>query len=129
MTSYTEEDIRETLRRMGWTEDSRKVLMERLKENSHVHDFTDDDTISVKELKDAWRRRLSLVSQDTVTDLLKDISEHREPEYPIGTVWEDAHGQVYFRWSRTQWMKFGTQVRFADNIPARPLKRMDVTGD
>jgi hypothetical protein len=127
MTSYTEDQIFAAWHRKHWMLSSAKELLAELKkEDAHVHDFTDDDTITVKEIREAFPRTLNFPSAWTVEDLLKDISEHREPKYLVGTVWQDAHGAVYLRGVRC-WKKFGTQVDFADNVPVRPLKRMDVT--
>ena len=131
--TYTEDEIRKAwkiLEMSGFGASYIEVLLQALEMNrkdNHIHDFTDDDTITVKEIREAWTRMgnpATWTSQRTDV-FLKDISEHREPVYPQGSIWRDRVGLIYCRDGRN-WLRFGTQVPFADNVPHRPLKRMEI---
>ena len=125
--TYTESEIWKALKAAGHLYASCRI-MENLKEvkNDHIHDFTDDDPITVKEVREAWGRlHYKLVTAGGPGPLLRDISEHREPVYPQGSTWRDRAGLIYCRDGRN-WLRFGTQVTFADNVPLRPLKRMEI---
>ena len=89
--------------------------------------WADSDTVTVKELREAGSR-VPVSNPDPLAAILKDIAEHREPEYPPGTTWLDS-GKPAIPWYRTgsgMWMKFGQEGTFSHNTPVRPLKRMDV---
>ena len=137
--SFTEEEIRAAWRKTGLSSFS-DVWLETLftelnRKKNRVHDFADTDIITVKELREAWNRAyptaFPLRGAD-FTVLLKNISEHREPEYPYASTWMDDNGVV---WHRTMddgggkvhmWLRMGYPGKFSDSQPKRPLKRMDV---
>jgi hypothetical protein len=52
--------------------------------------------------------------------VLKDIKDHREPEYPANTVVRDAEGAWYRRFL-DGWGVFGRTGRVAFDVPKRPL--------
>jgi hypothetical protein len=127
MTSYTEEEIRKAFSLQGnsihYSLGELLASLRKLKD-THVHDFTDDDTITVRELRESWER-VRGPSPGTGL-LLEDISKHREPEYPAGSVWRDRNEVTWMRVAGRKWKQFGNVMAWADNVPARPLKRMDV---
>ena len=129
--SYTEEEIRKAwkvLELSGFGSTYINTLIQALKaEDAHLHDFADADTITVKEIREAWTRmgNPATWTSQRADVFLKDISEHREPVYPQGSIWRDRVGLIYCRDGRN-WLRFGTQVTFADNVPLRPLKRMEI---
>jgi hypothetical protein len=106
-----------------WSSDA---LVRQLKEDDHVHDFADTDTITVKELREAWMRANApeTVALANYAIFLTDISKHREPEYPAGTVWKDRKGVIYRRTVDGRWQQFGTSSIQADIVPSRPLSQM-----
>ena len=53
--------------------------------------------------------------------VLKDIKDHREPEYPVGTVVTDAQG-TWLRRTRDGWSIFGNSGTILFDVPERPLK-------
>lgn len=85
----------------------------------------DDDTLTVEELTEAMKRVIGSWSSSTVewrvSDIMRDIRAHREPDYPEGTVVEDAQGRQWKRrdagWSRRNW---STDI-FPLSEPRRPL--------
>lgn len=111
--------------------------------NDHVHDFADTDTVTVREIRDAFRRILpdgrcqmcgaKFHGNDPPSEyFLRDISEHREPEYPRHSVWKDDNGVIWQRTSAArsryaQWLRMGMDGIYGDSSPKRPLRRMDVT--
>jgi hypothetical protein len=129
---YTEDQVRDAIRLAGhgYAEDR---IMASLK-GDHIHDFTDDDTITVKEFRKAWNTRFAAGTQVMLTQpvvsrehLLRDISEAREPAYPPRSVWKDAN-DVEWRRAGTGggWHKFGNSGYWGDEVPVRPLRRMDI---
>jgi hypothetical protein len=97
--------------------------------NDHVHDFADDDTVTVREIREVLER---FTGRNVIRDILRDISERREPEYPAYSVWKDDNGVIWQRTSQPrsrygQWLRMGMDGIHGDSSPQRPLKRMDVT--
>lgn len=97
---------------------------------NNVHPtWTDSDTVTVKEIREAWQRKypdsFPLRGAD-LADFLRDIAEHREPEYPYQSTWKDADNVVWQRTAKKMWRKMGQEGEFTHNYPKRPLKRMDV---
>lgn len=139
MRSYTEGEIRRAwnlatsrIELENLHMSTADVLISELKKKDHVHDFADTDTITVKELREAWLRANApeRVAITNFARLLTDISSHREPEYPYASTWKDGNGVV---WQRAMdddgkvnmWLRMGYKGKFSDNYPKRPLKRMD----
>lgn len=135
MTGYTEDQIRTVLREMGLVPASyAEAFLAKLRKTdvqnpgkTDMHAiWADSDTVTVKELRDAEKRQSSQLY--SVEHLLRYIAEHREPEYPPGTIWQDS-GKPPVPWYRTgngMWLRFGREGEFSHNYPVRPLKRMDV---
>ena len=130
IVSYTEEDIRRVLKNSNYRYITAEEVIRRLRqdggEDAHMHDFADTDTITVKELRDAWKRQYGPDSADKMlmTVILDDISKRREPDYKPDTVWKDVNGTVFCRTSDKRWMQFGTVSVWADIVPKRPLYQM-----
>lgn len=135
MISYTTEEIRAAFREAGNLPHAgmaklgvRELLwLLAITENSMHAIWTDGSTVTVKELRDAEKRQSSQLY--SVKDLLQSIEDHREPEYPPGTTWQDS-GKPPVPWYRTgdgMWLRFGREGEFSHNYPVRPLRRMDVT--
>jgi hypothetical protein len=125
MRSYSEDEISRAFLAIGvrWNTLSGQLISKlRDMQEAHVHDFADTDTITVREVRDAWER----VRGPGTPDLLfRDISEHREPEYPAGTAWEDRnHTTHWYRLANGKWYRFGSSTTFEDHVPVRPLRRM-----
>ena len=137
---YAENEIRSAMRELKvfFAPAEAGLLMNKLKENKidHVHDFTDTDTITVQEIRAAFKRILpndccqrcgsKFHAGDIPADyLLKDISEHREPDYPSGSIWKDADGWVWQRLSSRTWWRMASDTTFRNDAPVRPLTRME----
>jgi hypothetical protein len=99
---------------------SAEALVRKLKENDHVHDFTDTDTVTVKELLEN-APKAGIVN---IRGLLQLISEHREPEYEPGVVVKDAKARIWLRCPGRTWLLPGSAVTYPDSSPKRPLFRM-----
>jgi len=130
MTSYSEEEIRYAFR--GWlTESSGESFLRRLHNNREKSVLSDDDTVTVKEIRDA-EKALQVRGQGSTIysaeQLLRKIHSSREPEYPVNSVWKDANGMVWLRVADDGggWACFGSAGTYSLNSPKRPLKRMDV---
>lgn len=137
--TYTEEEIRQAWGRaaLHWNQGDRAVIEHRLiaelGKKDHRHDLADSDTVTAKEVRNAWDRLDAMQGPGSITSgqLLRDISEHREPDYPAYSVWKDANGKI---WQRTsvprsrygQWLRMGMDGIHGDGSPERPLQRMDV---
>lgn len=89
--TYTEEQIRRAWEKKGQSAGSSPVnaLIEQLRKDGHVHDFADGDTVTAKEIRDAFTRVLpygrclrcgsKFHGNDIPSEyFLRDISEHRE---------------------------------------------------
>jgi len=136
MTSYSEEEIRYAFR--GWmTESSGKSLLRRLHNNREKSVLSDDDTVTVRELRETLTRmfpddRCQICGaafhggDKAHIAVLDDIFSHREPKYPYGTVWKDDSGVHWQRATGDMWLRMGQSGTFSHTYPKRPLKRMDV---
>lgn len=123
MTSYTAEEIRRAFLDARGNYGVRDVdtLLAELRKAKASPAFADSETITVKELRDAYANVGDIFNDDS---LLAWIREHREPDYPHGTVWKDTGGVIWFRTSDKMWYRFGSTVKFADERPRRPLRQM-----
>lgn len=121
MADYTEEEIRKAFQLVQLVSGNVPATA-----GGHEHDFTDTDTITAKEVRDAWRRLDALQGPGSVTvsSFLRDISEHREPAYKTGKVYRDKTGVYYRRAVSGAWQVFGTSRFYDDRIPERPLREM-----
>jgi hypothetical protein len=99
---------------------SAEVLVRELKKG-HVHDWAPADTITVKELREAYMNVEDAFDEGT---LLRYISEHREPEYKPGTVWKDSVGVIWLRGQNKSWTRCGSVCTHNDGAPRRPLTPM-----
>jgi hypothetical protein len=92
--------------------------------------MTDNDTISVAELRTAIRHLRSWTAITTHDLIVNEIAEwifaHREPEFPEGTVIKDADGKFWRRHykftAHPTWEAFGLASIFEDTVPCRPLE-------
>jgi hypothetical protein len=133
LKSYTENQIREAFReaesvilRGGKIRLSAEEVIWQLARGSDVHAiWADSDTVTVKELREAGSR-VPVSDPDPLASILRDISEHREPEYPPASVWEDDNGVRWQRTSNEMWLRMGRVGEFSHGYPKRPLKRMGV---
>lgn len=134
MTTYSEEEIRRAAEKLGFAKNYADALIGKLMKDDHSHDFADTDTITVKEVREAFRRMLpngctqcgaSFHGKDIPSEaFLRNISEAREPSYPPYTVWQDKNGVFWYRtWSK-EWLQFGSTERFADSALSRPLRKV-----
>lgn len=126
MKTYTEDEIRKAWDRAKGNYGCKDLglFLSELKKADREHDFADTDTVTVKEVRDAARRVFVLPGRNLGADLLKDISIHREPEYPCGTVWSDANGVIWLRTTDRKWLRFNSLSIYDDDIPHRPLTEM-----
>jgi hypothetical protein len=85
-------------------------------------------TITENELYDAFNR-FSLKTPDTkptAGDIIKQVKSMREPAYPPRSVWQDAKGTFYQRSiGGNGWYSFGSNSMLDNDVPVRPLTRMD----
>lgn len=128
MTGYTENEIRAAIAGMGTFVPATyaESLLTRLRKPDMHAIWTDSDTVTVKEFREAYAAASGEIFDDS--SLLRYIAEHREPEYYPGTIWEDS-GKPPVPWYRTgngMWLRFGHAGEYSHNYPVRPLKRMDV---
>jgi hypothetical protein len=126
--TYTEEQIREVLDGYKtvtpyWIE---RVMTDlRLKSgDSHAHDWADDDTITVREITEAWNRGNSTPARNSLPNFLQDISERRE-NFPPNAVVEDPEGNIW-RLQHTRWQVFNSLMTVSYETPRRPLRQIGV---
>jgi hypothetical protein len=136
MESYTAEEIRRAYIVLGRLDSVGEKLIGKLHElkTDHSHDWADDDMISAKEIRAAWGRTFAGrdggvfagSASSACEKFLQDISEHREPEYPVNTVWQAANNVIWLRVSDFggRWAKFGSVGIYPHNAPERPLRQM-----
>lgn len=125
MTSYTEKEIRRVARELPFLAvATEELLIERLRKNTkdnHVHDFTDTDTITVKEIREAWGRlNYRLTTAGGPEGLLLDISSHRE-NFGNNSVAEDPEGNIW-KLKGGRWQIFGSTMTVSYGTPRRPLR-------
>lgn len=134
MRSYTAEEIREAYKALLRVASAGEELigkLEKLQEEGekHIHDWADDDTVTVREIREAWNRRridvpIGKCPGVQASELLKDISEHREPEYPPSTIWKDYDGAMWVRIQGKRWGRLAQLQISPDSAPKRPLRQM-----
>ena len=137
--TYTEDEIRKAWKILGMTGFGAsyiEVLLQALEMNrkdNHIHDFTNDDTITVKELRETWERQFpgmyplqipAADKQSTLNMFLRDISEHRE-NFPEKAVVQDPEGNIW-RLHNGKWQIFGITMTVNYHVPHRPLKLLAV---
>jgi hypothetical protein len=124
----TEEKIRRAAGRLGWDPSRTRMLISEMERNDHIHDFADDDTVTVKEVRDAATRLRPAgfpgVVIFPVEDLLKDISSHREPAYIPGRTYRGQDGEYYHRMTAGDWRRGSDGKLVPRNHPAKPLELM-----
>lgn len=123
---YTEDQIREAwVKAFGgvhmptfpsWSADA---LVARLKKDNHMHDWADTDTITVAELRTAYN-----TVEGGFGDLLRWISEHRDPTLRVDSVWRDDRGIIWQRTTARKWLRVGFAGTWDDQTPKRPLHEM-----
>jgi hypothetical protein len=123
--TYTEAQIREAWNaRLRDDSDINELIyaLKKLPKGNFVpiHEWADDDTITVKEIREAFKR-LTSAAHFNVPAFLRDISEHREPRYPMGTVVKDAKGKFWQLGESRFWFSFGQTAVVMHHVPARPL--------
>ena len=119
-----------TLLQMADTVQQRSRMEAVIEEARRLRQPADDDTITIGELR-AWLDRelnparpvkTMLITGMTIDKIVRDIRDHREPEYPEGTVVTDGRGIQWKRrgegWSRHNW----SRDIFPLSEPRRPLK-------
>jgi hypothetical protein len=122
---WAENEIREACRAQKWHPIHEETLIKELKKD-HVHDWADDDVVTVQEIRETWRRWFRTPGHEhDVGCFLQDISERREPEYPPLTVWIDGNNNVW-QAARTprRWLKPGSSVEYPYDSPRKPLRQM-----
>lgn len=129
VTSYTEEEICAAMRCIG-TFDPRVLILQlgldRIGGKSHVHDWSDEDMISVKEIREAWARGNSTPARNSLPNFLTDISEHRE-HFEENSVVQDPEGNIWkLQGSPDRWFIFGSTMNVDYYTPRRPLKLLGV---
>ncbi len=123
----TEDEIRRAAGRLNRLLCSLEAAMSEPTKDSHVHDWADSDTVTVREIRDSFNRKMYRTINGTALngagELLEDISSHREPAYIPERTYRDAMGSYYqFSKDRTCWRGFyGT---YSLSIPKRPLELM-----
>lgn len=130
--TYTEDEIRKAwkiLEMSGFGASYIEVLLQALEMNrkdNHIHDFTDDDTITVKEIREAWTRmgNPATWTSQRADVFLKDISEHRE-NFPEKAVVQDPEGNIW-RLREGKWQAFVTLYTVGYMVPHRPLELLAV---
>jgi hypothetical protein len=136
VTSYTDDDILLGLSKAGISSITAGAALFCIRRSAttkgdkpQMRKLTDTDIVTVKELREAEQRMrpLGFPSQVfPVQAILDDVMEHREPEYPAGTVWQDANGIPWQRLPDGMWLKMGSDGKYSYSAPRRPLERMDV---
>lgn len=130
MTSYTEDEIRRAMKECPcWTVSAVLTSLKENQRDNHAHDWADTDTITVKEIRAAWARIQGLGEPGSVTasQFLRDISRHREPDYPVNTIWKDADGAIWHRIPDGKWGRLAQAGISPGDAPKRPLRQMGVS--
>ena len=128
--SYTENEIVAAASMCGWGKSIAQALIGELeRENDHVHDFADSDTVTVREIREAWNRRridvpIGRCPGIQASELLKDISEHRE-NFCQDAVVQDPEGNIWKLRGR-DWVIFDSMMKIGYDIPRRPLTLLAV---
>lgn len=86
----------------------------------------DDDTLTVGELR-AYRKRADIrrtagIVSTSADEIMADITAHREPPYPEGTVVRDADRVLWQKTRSAGWLAFGVIEPYPDDAPVRPLE-------
>lgn len=116
MRSYTEDEIRTAVARLqmfGRADYSGDSLLGKLAELKGTPVLADADTVTAKEMRDAWKRIDSLTGSGSVTaeQILRDISEHREPEHIPGRIYRSTPlGTRYLCTGRGTFRALGGEV-------------------
>jgi hypothetical protein len=131
MTSYTEEEIIRGIGKGGLSSVAAGTILMNIREiagkkNDHSHDWSDDDMISVKEIREAWARGNSTPARNSLPNFLTDISEHRE-HFEENSVVQDPEGNIWkLKGSPGRWFIFGSTMNVDYYTPRRPLKLLGV---
>jgi hypothetical protein len=131
--SYSENKIRAVCRdKLYYPPASIDSLIAALRaKDDHVHDFTETDTITVREFREAWDRQfpgmypLQIPAADrraTFERFLRDISDHREPQYVPGNLYRTLSGGVYLYTEKGTFRVLGVEV--SRKAIAGPLEEM-----
>lgn len=121
MKVWGENEIRAAWREAGLKTMDINRLLYQLDKQPSVTEFADTDTITVKELREAYAGVDGGFNDDS---LLAYIREHRE-NCPAGTVWMDRNNVIWQRTRDERWAQFGSSI-WANTVPARPLRQMKV---
>lgn len=123
----TEDEIRRAAGRLNRLLCSLEAAMSELTKDSHVHDWADSDTVTVREIRDSFNRKMYGTINGTALngagELLEDISSHREPAYIPGRTYRDARGRYWQRTREENWMTFGGWT-VSGYVPVEPLELM-----
>ena len=131
LVSYTEEDILNGLMKCGIGSLGAGSVLHRIQEEArkkmnHSHDWSDDDMISVKEIREAWARGNSTPARNSLPNFLTDISEHRE-HFEENSVVQDPEGNIWkLKGSPGRWFIFGSTMNVDYYTPRRPLKLLGI---
>lgn len=90
----------------------------------------DSEMFTAKELREAHERLGNSTGHLSgyIDNLLKNICDHREPEWRQGDVVKDAKGIFYRRdlpGGSHPWVKFGNSGMIPDDWLQRPLKKLN----
>ena len=130
MSSFTEEEILAGIRRGGLSWVTAGTILKNIREiagrKDHSHDWSDDDMISVKEIREAWARGNSTPARNSLPNFLTDISEHRE-HFEENSVVQDPEGNIWkLKGSPGRWFIFGSTMNVDYYTPRRPLKLLGI---
>jgi hypothetical protein len=72
-------------------------------------------------------REMVSISAHSPSELVANLIDAAkdEPYYPVGSVVKDHAGLFWQRCTGNQWLMFGSSHKSEDNVPVRPLERVD----
>jgi len=130
--SYTEEEIREAARELWPTASGSQwisQLLDKMAEQREKkdHGFADTDTITVKELRDAYTEVGETGDGWDDDSLLTCVRAQRRGRYRPGQVVRDADGEYWkflLNGTKTGWLRFGSDAHWGYGAPRWPLEVM-----
>ena len=125
---YTEKEIRDAARELGWSDAGDKIIAQ-LKKESIPDDST---TVTVREIREAWScfyqalpslQAIGASEQETLRAFLQDVLDRRGPKYKPGKIYRDAEGN-YFRRAEGGWHGVGHSVLLSNSAVTFPVTEM-----
>jgi hypothetical protein len=121
---WAAEELMSTANSLGSTF-SMENLLRRLTPKPAAYD--DAETLTLGELKKALGDVQDLtqrIAHDVAAEIMNHVMDHREPQYPEGTMVRDADGEYWQKTHPSGWLAFGVELPYPDDEPKRPLEEI-----